>query len=123
MNGHQTVSEMVEEVLRRQAKTRAAKTGEPFVRALETVLGTEAGRQLEELRSGPARDERAQAWQDRLAVERLEEQLRHFTQAGPRQVSETTSSAAVDGGRYSWLEVYLETLHGKEVREEYYVRL
>jgi hypothetical protein len=121
MNRQQTVAEMVEEVLYRQAATRAEDTGEPFTRALEAVLDTVAGRQLEELKNGPARYERAQTWQDGLAVERLEEQLRYFVKTETRRAPEALSSPS--DTRYSWLQVYLETLHGKEVREEYYTRL
>ena len=42
------VDEMADEVLARQARGRASRTGEPCEEALETVLDTEAGRQLEE---------------------------------------------------------------------------
>lgn len=51
---------MADEVLARQARDRARRTGEPFDQALEAVLGTEAGHQLEELRVGPHGGERAQ---------------------------------------------------------------
>ena len=50
MRPEQTVSEMAGEVLSRQAWALAQRTGESFVEALETVLETPAGRQLEELR-------------------------------------------------------------------------
>lgn len=121
MHRQQTVAEMVEEVLYRQAATRARKTGEPFARALDAILDTEAGRQLEELKNGPESHERAQVWQDRLAMERLEEQLRYFMETETRQASGASSPSS--DTHYSWLQLYLETLHGKEVREEYYVRL
>ena len=64
---------MADEVVARQAKIRADRTGEPLEEALEAVMDTEAGRQLEELRSGPHHDERAQEWQESLARERAEE--------------------------------------------------
>jgi len=52
MRAEQTVNEMAQEVLLRQARAQAQRTGEPFVEALEAVLETPAGRQLEELRCG-----------------------------------------------------------------------
>jgi hypothetical protein len=74
MRKNQRVAEMADEVLARQAEARADRSGEPFEAALEAVMGTEAGRQLGELRDGPHRDERAQEWQEGLARERTEEQ-------------------------------------------------
>jgi len=73
MRKKQKVAEMADDVLARQAKTRADRTGEPFEDALEAVMDTEAGRQLKELRNGPHHDERAQEWQESLARERAEE--------------------------------------------------
>jgi uncharacterized damage-inducible protein DinB len=73
MRKKQKVAEMADEVLARQARDRARRTGEPFEQALEAVMGTEAGRQLKELRNGPHHDERAQEWHDSLARERTEE--------------------------------------------------
>jgi hypothetical protein len=72
MRKKQQVAEMADEVLARQAKTRADRTGEPFEAALEAVMGTEAGRQLWERRNGPHHAERAQEWQESLARERAE---------------------------------------------------
>jgi hypothetical protein len=42
----QKVAEMADEVLARQARIRADRTGEPFEEAFEAVMSTEAGRQL-----------------------------------------------------------------------------
>ena len=50
MRAEQTMSEMAQEVLWRQARALAQRTGEPFVEALEAVVETPAGCQLEELR-------------------------------------------------------------------------
>ena len=55
MQREQTVSEMAEEVLVRQAKSLADRIGQPFERALEIVADTEAGRQLRELANGEHR--------------------------------------------------------------------
>jgi hypothetical protein len=68
----QRVSEMANEVLARQARTRAERTGESFEEALKGVLETEAGRQLGELRAGPHGREKADQWQEELARERAE---------------------------------------------------
>jgi hypothetical protein len=72
MRAEQTVNEMAQEVLCRQA--RAQRTGEPLVEALEAVLETPAGRQLEELRCGPHEEEEARYWQANLLFERVSEQ-------------------------------------------------
>lgn len=78
----QRVADMVGEVLARQAKARVERTGEPYEEALKAVLETEAGRQLEELRDGSHRDERAAQWQEDLARERIEERHREQGRAG-----------------------------------------
>jgi hypothetical protein len=68
---------MAEEALWRQARALAKRTGEPFAEALEEVLETPAGRQLEELRCGPHRDEEMRYWQANLLFERMSEQAGH----------------------------------------------
>jgi hypothetical protein len=73
MKKKQSVAEMADEVLARQARARAQRTGEPFEEALEAVRKTEAGQQLEELSEGPHRDERADQWQEEMSRERAEE--------------------------------------------------
>jgi hypothetical protein len=99
MHKEQTVSEMVEEVLTRQAKALVERTGQPFQTALKTVSKTDAGRQLRELANGEHRNEKARDWQVGLALKRAEERY------------------------YSRLEGYIEWLEGKEARAEYYARL
>jgi hypothetical protein len=99
MHEEQTVSEMVEEVLTRQAKALGERTGQSFQAALEAVSKTDAGRQLRELANGEHRNERARDWQVGLALKRAKERY------------------------YSGLEGYMEWLEGKEARAEYYVRL
>jgi hypothetical protein len=76
MKKRQRVEAMAEEVLARQARARAERTGEAFEEALEAVRKTEAGRQLEELREGPHRHERADQWQEDMSRERAEERHR-----------------------------------------------
>ena len=53
MRPEQTVGEMAQETLLRQARTLAQRTGAPLLEALEAVVETQAGMQLEKLRSGP----------------------------------------------------------------------
>ena len=77
MRAEQTVHEMTEEILWRQATALAQRTGEPLVEALVAVLETPAGRQLEELRSGPHEEEEARYWQANLLFERVSAQAGH----------------------------------------------
>jgi cellobiose-specific phosphotransferase system component IIA len=72
----QIVAEMADEVLARQARARAERTGEPFEEALKAVRKTEAGQHLEELREGPHRHEKADQWQEDMVQERTEERHR-----------------------------------------------
>ena len=71
----QTVAEMANEVLMRQAKARADRSGEPIEEAMEAVLNTEAGKQLKELRDGPHGDEGVEEWQVSVAQERSRERV------------------------------------------------
>ena len=73
MQKNQSITEMVTEVLARQAGARAKQTGESLEEALRAVLQTEAGRRLGRLRDGEHRDERAEQWQPNLLWERAEE--------------------------------------------------
>lgn len=91
----QTVFEMVEEVLERQARSLVAQTGRTFQEAMEVVEATGAGRQLRELADGEFRDRRAAEWQAGLLRKRVEERP------------------------YSWVEGYMEWLEGKEARAPY----
>ena len=69
--GHEpTVSEMVEQVLLRQARKLADRTGTPIEEALEAVSSTEAGSQLRELGEGAHRHELTRHWQANLRLER-----------------------------------------------------
>ena len=77
MRAEQTVSEMAQVVLSRQASSHAQRTGEPLDEALQAVVETPAGMQLEELRSGPHQHEEARYWQANLLFERVSEQAGH----------------------------------------------
>ena len=76
MQENQRVADMADDVLARQARARATRTGESFDEALNAVLETEAGRQLGELRDGSHRDKRVDQWQEGLPRERAEERKR-----------------------------------------------
>ena len=74
MSEDQSVEEMANEVLMRQAKARADRSGEPIEEALEAVLNTEAGAQLRKLRDVPHDEESVEEWRVGMARERAEEQ-------------------------------------------------
>jgi hypothetical protein len=76
MRAEQTVNEMAEEVLSRQAKVHAKRTGQPLAEALEAVLETPAGWQLGELGGGKHQHEVALYWQANLLFERASERVR-----------------------------------------------
>ena len=73
MQPEQTVAEMANEVLLRQAKARADRNGEPIEAAMGAVVGTEAGKQLRQLRDGPHSEESVEEWQVGIARERARE--------------------------------------------------
>ena len=77
MRAEQTMSEMAQKVLWRQARAQAQRTGEPLLEALEAVVETPAGRQLEELRCGVHQDDEMRYWQANLLFERVSEQAGH----------------------------------------------
>ena len=66
-----------EEVLCRQARARARRTGQSLAAARAAVIQTPAGWQLEELRSGLHKDEEARYWQANLLFKRVSEQAGH----------------------------------------------
>jgi hypothetical protein len=70
-----SVEKMANEVLMRQAKVRADRTGESIEEALEAVLNTEAGAQLRELRDVPHGEESVEEWRVGMARERAEERV------------------------------------------------
>jgi hypothetical protein len=117
MRPEQTVNEMAEEVLARQAKAMVVRTREPFESALEAVASTEAGQQLRELANGEHRHEKAQDWQGSVFAERAEGRLIHLG------IASDTLSRFVAERHYSWVENYMEWLEGKEERPEYHALL
>ena len=75
MSEDRSVEEMANEVLMRQAKVRAGRSGEPIEEALAAVLKTEAGTQLRELRDGPHSEESVEEAQVGVAWERAQERV------------------------------------------------
>jgi hypothetical protein len=112
----QSVLQMAEEVLLRQAKALAHRSGHSLEDASRAVSDTEAGRQLRDLANGEHRHEKAQDWQASVFWGRAEERsMHHFG-------SEALSRFAAERP-YSWLESYMEWLEGKEERVQYYALL
>jgi hypothetical protein len=105
----QSVSEMAQEVLMRQAKVLAQRSGHSLEDAHQAVSDTEAGRQLRDLANGAHRHEKARHWQASVFWERAEQRLMH--QIG----SEALSRFAAERP-YLWVESYMERLEGKEER-------
>jgi hypothetical protein len=77
MRAEQTVNEMAQEVLWRQAKAQAQRTGQSQASARAAVVETPAGRQLEELRCGAHQHEEVRYWQANLLFKRVSEQAGH----------------------------------------------
>jgi len=77
MRAEQTVSEMAQEVLSRQAMAQAQRTGQSYASARAAVVETPAGRQLEELRCGAHQHEEVRYWQANLLFKRVSEQAGH----------------------------------------------
>ena len=116
MDRDQSVYEMVEAVLARQAKSLAERTGQPFERALRIVADTEAGRQLRELADGEHRHKKAREWQANVLWERSEERLM-------RLFASDALSRFADERHYSWVVGYMEGLEGKQARTRYHTLL
>ena len=107
---------MVEEVLERQAKALADRSGDSLEDARQAVSETEAGRQLRDLAQGEHRHKRAQEWQGSVFWDRAEQRLMHHI--GSEALSRFASER-----HYSWLESYMEWLEGKEERAQYHALL
>ena len=114
MDYDQNVSDMANEVLARQAKVRAGRTGEPLEEARAAVLKTEAGRQLRTLREGPYRDERAGEWQEGMAQKRAEERSRARQEERSRARQEECSRARLA----AWKSFMQTELRGLEQRKD-----
>jgi hypothetical protein len=116
MQQDQSVSEMAEEVLMRQAKALAHRSGHSLEDAHQAVSDTEAGRQLRNLAQGEHRQKKAQDWQRSVFWDRAEERLMHH-------IGSKALSRLVAERHYSWVEGYMEWLEGKEERAHYHALL
>jgi hypothetical protein len=113
---HQSVSQMAEEALMRQAKALAQRSGHSLEDARQAVSETEAGRQLRDLAQGEHRHQKARHWQGSLFWERAEQRMMH-------RIGSEALSRFVAERHYSWLESYMEWLEGKEERVQYHALL
>jgi len=66
---------MAQEVLMRQAKALAHRSGQTLDDAIQAVSDTEAGRQLRDLANGEHRHEKARVWQAGVFWDRVEERV------------------------------------------------
>jgi len=89
------------------------RAGYSLQEARETVLPTDAGCQLGELRDGPHDQEKTRDWLENLSWDRTLEPLEGMP------ASDTVMRFATER-HYSWLEGYMERLEGKEVCAEYH---
>ncbi len=80
MREDQSVAEMANEVLLRQAKVRADRSCVPIEEAMEAVLNTEAGKQLRELRNGLHGEESVEEAQVGVARDRAQERVEDLGQ-------------------------------------------
>src|SRR5215203_4754016 len=104
---------MAEEVITRQAKALAQRSGHSLEDARQVVAHTEAGRQLRDLAQGEHRHEKAKEWQASVFWDRAEERFMHL-------IGSETLSRFVAERHYSLLESYMEWLEGKEERAHYH---
>ena len=113
----QSVSEMAEEVLMRQAKSLAQRKERALLRrCTPSCLRSEAGRKLRDLAQGEYRHEKAKEWQGSVFWDRAEERFMHL-------IASEALSRFVAERHYSWVESYMEWLEGKEERAHYHALL
>ena len=113
MQKDQSVSQMAEDALERQAKALAHQSGKTLEDSRKAVSDTEAGRQLKALANGEHRHEKAQDWQASVFWDRAEQRLMHL-------FASEALSRFVANRHYSWLESYMEWLESKEERAHYH---
>ena len=116
MQQDQSLQEMAEEVIMRQAKALANQSGKSLEDARQAVSDSEAGRQLRDLANGEHRHEKARHWQGSVFWDRAEERLMHL-------FASEALSCFVAERHYSWVERYIEWLEGKEERAQYHALL
>jgi len=84
----QSLAQMANEVLMRQAKVRAELSGAPIEEAMEAALNTEAGKQLRELRDGPHSEDSLKEAQVSVTRERAKERVEDLGKRLGEAVSE-----------------------------------
>ena len=95
MQQDQTVSQMAQEALMRQAKALAQRSGYALEDARQAVVDTQAGRQLRDLAQGEHRHEKAKQWQASVFWERAEERFMH--QIGSEALSRFAAGRSTGG--------------------------
>ena len=95
MQQDQTVLEMAQEALMRQAKALAHSSGHSLEDARQAVVDTQAGRQLRDLAQGEHRHEKAKQWQASVFWERAEERFMH--QIGSEALSRFVAGRSTRG--------------------------
>ena len=95
MQQDQTVSQMAQEILTRQVRALAQRSGHSFEDARQAVVDTEAGRQLRDLAQGEHRHEKAKQWQASVFWERAEERFMH--QIGSEALSRFAAGRSTRG--------------------------
>ena len=90
MQQDQSVSQMAQEVLTRQVRALAQRSGHSFEDARQAVVDTQAGRQLRDLAQGEHRHEKAKQWQASVFWERAEQRFMH--QIGSEALSRFAAS-------------------------------
>ena len=93
MRDNQSVDDMVDKALPRWPRARAARTAESFGYTPWTILSTEAGRQLRELRSGRQHPERGNEWQPDAARKRAEERIDALGWRSPPEASNRSTDS------------------------------
>ncbi len=95
MQQDQTVAEMAEEVLMRQVRALAQRSGHSLEDARQAVVDTQAGRQLRDLAQGEHRHEKAKQWQASVFWERAEQRFMH--QIGSEALSRFAAGRSTRG--------------------------
>jgi len=91
----QTVVQMAQEALMRQAKALAQRSGHRLEDALRAVVDTQAGRQLRDLAQGEHRHQKAKQWQASVFWERAEKRFMH--QIGSEALSRFVAGCSTRG--------------------------
>ncbi len=95
MQQDQTVSQMAQEILTRQVRALAQRSGHSLEDARQAVSDTPAGRQLRDLAQGEHRHQKAKQWQASVFWERAEERFMH--QIGSEALSRFAASRSTRG--------------------------